>query len=596
MLAGFIMLGQAAGGYAITDILASGYRLRSHPDYHLILVLILAGAFTKSAQFPFHFWLPNAMSAPTPISAFLHSATMVKAGVYLLARLHPVLGGTTAWMAALVVTGAVTALIGSVLAMGQRDLKRVLAYTTVMALGIITMFLGGPTTPALTAAVTFLLVHALYKSALFLVVGSIDHEAGTRRLDRLGGLARTMPLTAAGAAAAALSMAGFPLFLGFVGKEIMYKGALTEEMFAGFATTAALLSNALMTAVAGVILIRVFLSGRVRSGRDVHEAPPAMWIGPLLLGGLGLVFGIIPEWVGTHLVEPAVYAIHSTTEDIQLKLWHGVNMPLLLSVATLTLGGLIYGLRERIRDGLERVGGALPWSLDRLYGAGMDGLAAVAAGVTRRIQTGSLSAYLTTVFFAFIAAAGYGALRHGLPEALPGLRDVGSVEGLVALAMVLAAVVVVSTASRLLAVCGLGVVGAGAAVFFLVSGAPDVAMTQLLVETLTLVIVAMVLLRLPRLDRAAMRRRPGRGKDLLTAVLAGALVGGLLLAVTAVDLDRSLTAFYESRSAADAHGRNIVNVILVDFRGLDTLGEITVVAAAGLAAVALIRGSRRRAP
>ncbi|MFN2248829.1 MAG: proton-conducting transporter membrane subunit, partial [Candidatus Promineifilaceae bacterium] len=313
LLIGILLLGSVGDTYSLRGLTQYAVRIKEHPLYLPTLMLVFAGAFTKSAQFPFHFWLPNAMSAPTPISAFLHSATMVKAGIYLLARLHPVLGGTAPWMGTLVIIGGITALIGSVQAMTQSDLKRVLAFTTIMALGILTMFLGGRTTPALTAAMTFFLVHSLYKSSLFLVVGIIDHQTGTRQVEQIGGLLKPLPFTFSAAAAAALSMAGFPLFFGFIGKEIMYKGALTEDMFPEFATIAALLSNSLMTAVAGIIALRPFLGPLKKTPRLPKEAPLTMWIGPVLLGSLGIFFGIIPGWVSRWLIEPAVRAFHWTT-------------------------------------------------------------------------------------------------------------------------------------------------------------------------------------------------------------------------------------------------------------------------------------------
>jgi len=339
LLIGILLLKIAGASFTLSHWVTADDQIRQHTLYPAIFAAVLLGAMTKSAQFPFHFWLPNAMSAPTPISAFLHAATMVKAGVYLLIRFHPLLGGTQLWMTTLVIIGSITTLWGALQALAPSDLKRVLAYTTMMALGILTMFLGGQTTPALTAAITFLLVHALYKASLFLAVGSIDHQTGTRQLDRLGGLWRAMPLTAMAVAAAIMSMAGFPLFFGFIGKEIMYKGALTETIFPVFATTAALFSNALMTGVAGIILLGVFFRSRQSALPVVREVPWTMWFGPSIMGGLTILFGIIPWWVSANLVEPAVLAFHSTREEIHLKLFHGFNTPLLLSIITLTLGG-----------------------------------------------------------------------------------------------------------------------------------------------------------------------------------------------------------------------------------------------------------------
>ena len=348
LLVGILLIEQVTGSYGFSDLQASASLLRRHGLYLPILICMLIGAFTKSAQFPFHFWLPNAMKAPTPISAFLHSATMVKAGIYLLIRLHPVLGGTTIWMTTLVIVGATTALWGSVLALVQTDLKRILAYTTIMALGIITMFLGGSTTPALTAAITFLLVHALYKSSLFMAAGVIDHQTGTREINNIGGIGRFMPYTAVSTAMAALSMAGFPLFLGFIGKEIMYKGALAEDVFPGLATFAALLSNSLMTAVAGILALRPFW-GKRRGENQIVEASWPMLVGPLILGALCLLFGLIPDWVSRCLVGPALSSFHPTTEDVKLTFFHGINEPFLLSMLTLSLGSIIYLGRRSVK-------------------------------------------------------------------------------------------------------------------------------------------------------------------------------------------------------------------------------------------------------
>ena len=594
LLIGFLVIGGIVDTYRLSALAEQARHLQRHTNYLFILAMVLIGAFTKSAQFPFHFWLPNAMAAPTPISAFLHSATMVKAGIYLLARFHPVLGGTEAWMVTLVVVGGVTALLGAVLAIGQSDLKRMLAYTTIMALGILVMFLGGQTTPALTAAVTFLLVHSLYKSALFLVVGIIDHETGTRQVERIGGLIRNMPITTFGAATAAMSMAGFPLFLGFIGKEIMYAGALTEEMFPAFATTAAVLSNALMAAVAGIIAIRPFLGSPRQTPRAPHEAPIGMWLGPTSIGALGLIFGIFPDWVGRWLIQPAVSAFHPTVEQVQLKLFHGFNEPLLLSILTMGLGLGLYLVRRPIRRWMADRMARLPVTGDRLYEMGMAATAQTAAGLTRLIQNGSLHRYLLTIIGVFtLATAGIWALNAAARPGLLHLPSLPIAQWLLVTLMAAALGVVVVARSRVLAVCALGVVGSGAALIFLVYGAPDLALTQLLVETLTLIIVAIVLLRLPPLDKTAGAHSPGRWFDALVAVGAGTLVAALTLAVTGGPLDRQLTDFFEQNSAIAAHGRNIVNVILVDFRSLDTLGEIVVVATAGLAGFSLLARRRR---
>ena len=588
LLIGFLLLEIITGTYEISQMESMAQQLKSHPLYGVILTTILIGAFTKSAQFPFHFWLPNAMAAPTPISAFLHSATMVKGGIYLLARFHPILGGTDIWTTALVIVGSITAVSGALMSLGQSDLKKILAYTTVTALGIMTLFLGGKTASSLTAAMTFLLVHSLYKSALFMIAGIIDHQTGTRRIEELGGLWDSMPYTAFAAGAACLSMAGFPLFFGFIGKEIMYKGALAESMFPFLATTTVVLSNALMVAVAGILIIRPFLGQPGHYYTTVKEASPYMWCGPVILGGLDILFGIVPDLIGRWLVEPALKVIHYTSDDIELSLFHGINEPLLLSIITLVLGVRFYLKQQFIYKWVNFAFEKIPLTADRLYEIISEGVATVGKIQTRLIQNGSLHRYFFVVAATFVLTAGYSYVTH--TESLPsiGFRSLSWREFLLTAVISAAVITVVITRSRLLAVCGLGVIGAGIAMIFLSFGAPDVALTQLLVETLTVIIVSIILLRLPRLQLKPIRPRPKRILDAILATGAGVLVTTLLLTLISTDLDRSVTAYFEQNSYMMAHGRNIVNVILVDFRSMDTLGEIIVVATAGLAGYALI--------
>lgn len=589
LLIGILLLKIAGASFTLSHWVTAGDQIRQHALYPAIFTAVLLGAMTKSAQFPFHFWLPNAMSAPTPISAFLHAATMVKAGIYLLMRFHPLLGGTQLWMTTLVIIGGITALWGAVQALAPSDLKRVLAYTTMMALGILTMFLGGQTTPALTAATTFLLVHALYKASLFLAAGSIEHQTGTRQLDRLGGLWRAMPLTAMAVAAATMSMAGFPLFFGFIGKEIMYMGALTETVFPVFATMAALFSNALMTGVAGAVLLGVFFGNRPAALSSVREVPWTMRFGPSIMGGLTILFGIIPWWVSTNLVQPAVLAFHPTREKIHLQLFHGFNAPLLLSIITLILGGLIYLKRSHMRIGVALLRQRLPVTSQRIYELCLDLFMRTAERLTRGLQNGSLTAYLTVIVLCMAATVGWPWISNAAAAMrLPILDGPMAAVGLVLL--IFAATVVVVTAKRpLAAICGLGGVGAGVALIFLVFGAPDLALTQLMVETLTVIIVSLVLPRLPTLNNVIKRPLLRRIMTAGLCAAVGLLITSLLMGIGQQPLDRSLTAFYESNSYLAAHGRNIVNVILVDFRALDTLGEIIVVVLAAWAGIALFR-------
>jgi multicomponent Na+:H+ antiporter subunit A len=593
LLVGILLLKTTGASLVLSDWMAADQHVRQHSLYGAIFTMFLIGAITKSAQVPFHFWLPNAMSAPTPISAFLHAATMVKAGIYLLMRLNPLLGDTALWMGSLVVIGGITALWGALQSLYPSDLKRMLAYTTIMALGILTMFTGGDNTASLTAAATFLLVHALYKAALFLAVGCIDHQTGTRERDQLGGLWRVMPITAAAVAFATLSMAGFPLFFGFVGKEIMYQGALSEEIFPRFATTMALLSNVLMTAVAGIMLLGPFAGKRPDTLKRIVEAPWPMLMGPVVMGGLCLLFGLIPWWISDYLIEPAVSAFSVVETQVRLSLFHGFNLPLLLSIITLTLGGVTYACRAALSSRLAEIFSRLPITGQRSYEASLSVFLKCAHFMTRGLQNGSLHRYLLTTVAVFTVTAAGIWWSNGGPVwqalMLPVLRFS---QWLLVAVMAVAVVVVVTARSSILAVCALGMVGGGAALLFLVYGAPDLALTQLLVETLTLIIVSIVLLRLPGLKQADTGPRR-RWLDGAVALGTGTLLAALTVAATRGSIDRQLTTFFEQNSALAAHGRNIVNVILVDFRSLDTMGEIVVVATAGLAGYALITRVRK---
>ena len=586
LLAGFILIGNVAGGFDLATILA-GEGVQDSGVYGVILTLVLLGAFTKSAQVPFHFWLPNAMAAPTPVSAYLHSATMVKAGIYLLARLHPVLGGTTAWTVCLTAAGLVTAVMASVLALRQTDLKQMLAYTTLMALGTITLFLAGDNPYALTAAMTFLIVHSLYKAALFMVVGAIDHGTGTRDTRLLGGLARAMPVTAGAAALAGLSMAGLPPTIGWIGKELLYAGGATLSP-AGIILSGALLANALMVAVAGVVGLRPFFGAAGNMPHAAHEAPWQMLAGPAVLGLLGLCLGL-----GAHgLLQPMVDRILTGSLQAEraagLHLWAGVNLPFLLSLATFALGlGLFLG-RGPYRRAVAVLIGVLP-SFDTGWDNLLDAFRAFAARLTRNIQTGSLTRYLTVVMLTLLIAVGGTFIAR-----MPGLRiDLAAPPLLWIIAAFTAAGVglAIFTGSRIAAIAGLGTVGIGVALIFILFGAPDVAITQLMVETLVAVLFGTAALRLPGMtDGRATGRKRRHG---MIAIGIGVLFTCIILGVTSGPLDRHITSYFEEYSYSIAHGLNIVNVILVDFRALDTFGEITVVLIASIGAFALLK---RRAP
>ncbi|WP_232831665.1 hydrogen gas-evolving membrane-bound hydrogenase subunit E [Pseudogemmobacter bohemicus] len=581
LLAGFILIGTAAGSYDLAQILA-GDGLQGHALYGPILVLVLLGAFTKSAQFPFHFWLPNAMAAPTPVSAYLHSATMVKAGVYLLARLHPALGDTAAWTATLTTAGLITAVLASILALRQTDLKTALAYTTLMALGTITLFLAGGSPYALTAAISFLIVHSLYKAALFMVVGAIDHGTGTRDADLLGGLRRAMPLTALAALLAGASMAGLPPMIGWIGKELLYVGAETLNP-SWLLTAGVLLANALMFAVAGVVALRPFVGAPGQTPHKPHEAGWQMLTGPLLLGALGLVFGI-----GAGLVQPlitvAVTGSLAQERAAGLHLWAGVNLPFFLSLATFALGTLIYLGRARLRAAIAALLDRLP-QFDPGWDRFLDGFRAFAAWQARSIQTGRLTDYLVVSFvsLALILLASFVLRSPAVGFDLSAPLLLWMVAGI----CVAGAVLALNPHSRIANVAGIGTVGISVALIFIIYGAPDVATTQLMVETLSAVLFGIAMLRLPGIVE-----RRSRSRQIGHAVIAGAVGLSLtlvVLAITAHPLDRHITQFFEESSYVLAHGLNIVNVILVDFRAFDTFGELTVVLLAALGAYAVLK-------
>lgn len=587
LLAGLILIGLAGGSFDLSALLTQGETLRAHPHYQAMLLLVLAGAFTKSAQFPFHFWLPGAMAAPTPISAYLHSATMVKAGVYLLARLTPMLGGTDEWHYLVTIAGAVTMLLGAMLALAQTDLKRILAYTTVSALGTLVLLIGLGTTQAIKAAMVFLIVHSLYKGALFLVTGALDHETGTRDVEQLGGLWRVMPVTAAATVLAALSMAGLPPLFGFISKELLYEAKLEAPRAAWLITSAGVLANVLMVSLAAVIALRPFFGRKRATPKDAHEAPLSMLLGPALLALTGLVIGLLPDVLATPLIGAAVSATRAEATEIKLALWHGLNPILLLSVITIASGAVVYLLHERLRWMAHRLHALAEWGPPRWYELGLDGVLAFSKGLTRVLQNGYLRVYLMVIVLTTLGLTGTMFFRRVGWQwpALP--SDIRFYEWIVAAVILGAAVVAVRSTSRLAAVAALGVVGFGVALIYILYGAPDLAKTQFAIETLTVVLFVLVLYRLPRF--ANYTSKPARVRDLALALAVGGLMTTLLLATVATPLQSRLSKYFAAASVPLAKGRNIVNVILVDFRGLDTLGEIIVLSIAAIGVFALLR-------
>ena len=583
LLAGLILLGQAADSSDLGVILSSGERIRSHPFYLPILVLMLLGAFTKSAQFPFHFWLPGAMAAPTPVSAYLHSATMVKLGVFLLARFSPALGGTDAWLYSLVSVGGITLLLGAATAVLRTDLKQILAWTTVSALGMLTLLLGLGTPLAITAALLLVTVHALYKSSLFLAAGAVDHGSGSRDINRLGGLAATMPQVAVAAGLAALSMAGLLPLAGFIAKELFYEATLQGPLFPWLVTATAFTGNALTVTAALLAGYLPFYGTLKDTALHPHPVDLRLWLPPLIPALLGLLIGLLPGQFGNLLLAPAVAQVAGRPVPVELALWHGLTPMLLLSLATLGAGLALFSLRSKLPQPDPSPG----WGADYLYDQLLADLPEVSGALTRRLQSGRLRYYLMTVTGTAIALMA-GTLLNNSSSGLQLPRPDGSLhEWLTGLVILAGALMAAVTRSRLAAVAALGVVGYGVALIYIIFGAPDLAMTQFCIETLSIILFVLVLHKLPHftiLSSTATRLR-----DLTIALGIGTVMTWLVLRAVSQPLLPSLSSWFMQQSLPAGHGRNVVNVILVDFRALDTLGEITVLAVAALGVYGMLK-------
>jgi len=592
LLAGLILLAGAAGTASVSGIIAARDQVLASDTAMAAMLLLIIGCFTKSAQIPFHFWLPNAMAAPTPVSAYLHSATMVKLGIYLLARFNPLFQDEAPWQAILTWAGLATGVMAGILALRETDLKRILAYTTLTALGTLTMLIGLALQLSLTAAITFLVAHAFYKAALFMAAGIIDHETGTRDIRALGGLRRTMPKTALAVGLACLSMAGLPPLIGFLGKELIYEALLTGDGLSPVLIAGAIFVNAANVAVAGLLGYRVFFGAEKPTPARPHDPPFGMLAGPAVLALLGLASGLAAGPFGLWVAGPAAGAMLGGPLSAELALWHGFNLVLGLSGLTLASGIALYLLWPKLQPGLAGIGAIDRYGADRGYHKGLAATLRGAEWTTLMIQHGDLRGYLRSLFLVLgVGLLAVLLLRDGF--ALPVFdRDSVDLRALAFLMLVGGALATVLAKSLFTAVVASGLVGFAAALIFLFFGAPDVALTQFAVETLLVAILAFALTRLSISTRDDRRGRD-RLKDGAIALACGGAVTALLLAVLASPLDTRLSDWFGQASLAEAYGRNVVNVILVDFRALDTLGEITVLAIAALAVLALLRPMRK---
>ncbi|WP_425419022.1 putative monovalent cation/H+ antiporter subunit A [Oricola indica] len=588
LLAGLLVIWNITGLSELSLLLSSGDLLRESPFFIAAFLLVLGGAFTKSAQFPFHFWLPNAMEAPTPVSAYLHSATMVKAGVYLLMRLNPVMGETVAWETVLPIFGGFTLIAGTLLAARQTDLKLMLAYTTMASLGILVMLTGFGNEKAIEGAVLYLIAHSMFKGGLFMVAGNVDHEAGTRDITRLGGLASAMPITFAAALFAALSMGGLPPFVGFLAKEEIYYGLAHGDAWSILFTIVAITGNALMFVIGFAVALKPFLGPKVDTPKHAHEGPILLWVGPAILALCSLSSAIFSGWFHARFSSPMASAVSGHEADITITVIPHIGVPLYLSLLTIALGVVLYLSLWRLRAGMENLLVAIGWGPDRGFDQAIRGIVKLSVAVTRLVQNGRLEFYITASFVLLAASIFVPMAVAGDWPLVPAFPQLFFYEWLLFLIAVMGLFAVIWAKDRLTAIVSLGIQGFAVAVFFMLMGAPDLSFTQFMVETLSVVILALAMTRL-RLSPQDHRSATQTVLDGAIALALGGALTLLLLRVLQVPFDATLTDFFNTYSLQIAHGRNIVNVILVDFRGIDTFGEIAVVMVSGLAILALIR-------
>mgnify|MGYP003642102742 FL=1 len=598
LLAGMLMIGNIVGSFELDDVLAAGDLIKNHALYPVALTLVLLGAFTKSAQFPFHFWLPHAMEAPTPVSAYLHSATMVKAGVFLLARLYPALAGTEQWFYMVSFTGMATMLLGAYTAMFKHDLKGLLAYSTVSQLGLITLLFGMGTQLAAVAAIFHVINHATFKASLFMAAGIIDHETGTRDMRRINGLWRYMPHTATLAMVAAASNAGVPLLNGFLSKEMFFAESLALNLpglWAWLPPIIATLAGIFTVAYSARFIHDVFFNG---TPVDLpiyppHEPPRYMKIPAEILVFALIMIGIFP----TIAVGPLLYVAASATfggnvPDYQLAAFHGFNLPLMMSFLAFAGGLLMYSQRQRFFDFHARFR-----EVDEkaVFEAVVSRIVDLANRFTAGVENGSLQRYAVLLVVSVITVAAMPLLSLGIFVGESGLSPLDWPTASSAGVLILCALATATMhRDRFCALVLLSVVGLMVALAFARFSAPDLAMTQLSVEVVTIVLLMLALFYMP--SWTPVETSNGRRfRDIAIALAAGTGMTLVTLAMLTQPFT-SISDFFLENSKPGAGGTNVVNIILVDFRGFDTLGEITVLAIAALGIYAMLKNTALTPP
>lgn len=594
LLAGTLLLGNVAGTFSISGMTGISESIAASDYYLAIVLLVFGAAFTKSAQFPFHFWLPGAMKAPTPVSTYLHSATMVKAGIYLLLRLTPVLGGQEVWNITLMSVGGITMLYAAIHTLFRTDLKGVLAYSTISVLGILVFLIGLGTQYALTAAAVYIIVHALYKATLFLVTGIIDHETGTRDITVIAGLRKVMMPVATAGFLAAVSSAGMPPTVGFVGKDLVYEATLHSGGWSILLTVLAITTNILVLYAGFVAGIKPFTGALPEQFSKVHRPNVLMWGPPMILALLGIVFGLFPGLIDASVVKPVIAAVGLDAEAVHLKLWHGFNLIFGLSLVTLVLGIGLYLLlkpsanREKAISRLDFIAPKnLILSFSQMFRQFSDWW-------TRIFQNGFLRNYVSTVVLFLVVLVGYSLFsnQEGFPLDLSSFDRMTYYEMIIMGIMFLAIFFVVGARSRLTAVVAMGVVGYAICLMFVIYSAPDLAMTQFSIDTLTVILFVLVLSSLPKY--LSITDYKMKVIDGVLSISFGLLITLISLEVLGEPVNKEVSDFYAQNAYVLAKGKNVVNVILVDFRGADTLIEISVLTVAALGVFSLLKLRLRR--
>jgi multicomponent Na+:H+ antiporter subunit A len=615
MLGGILLLYLMTGTFSISATVAMAGEIVGHNLFIAALLCILLGAFTKSAQFPFHIWLPDAMEAPTPVSAYLHSATMVKAGIYLVARLTPVFALSGLWVWLVAGVGLVTLFWGSFSAVKHNDLKGILAYSTISQLGLIMSLLGvgaaalhypgmedGFFTVAVTAAVFHLLNHATFKGSLFMVVGIVDHETGTRDIRRLGGLMTVMPITFTLAAIGAFSMAGLPPFNGFLSKEMFFTGMLRAQQIGLFnMETFGLLfpivawAASVFTFLYSMIIVFKTFTGKFQPEKlevKPHEAPIGMLISPVILVSLVVIIGLFPNLVAP-LIESVMASILPSLLaagqefDVHIYHWHGLSPELFMTIGVIIAGVLLYKFMPRWTGIYNRM--PEKFSLNSFYDKGLETIEKGAKGITGGYMTGSIRSYLMYIFTFFILSLGTTLfVKNAFALDMTHVAEIRSYELVLAGITALAAISVLFAKSRLSTIILMGAVGYAVSLFYVVFRAPDLALTQLVIETVSVALFLLAFYHLPKLGKNIEETRFKLG-NLAISIGVGVVVTLIALSAHSSKMFDSISQYYVENTYKKAGGENMVNVVLVDFRGFDTLFEIAVLGIAALGIFSLIK-------